>query len=736
MKKRYDIKGMSCAACQVHVEKAIDKLDCVKEVNVNLLSNFADVTFVDEINDQEVIKAVRNAGYDVDLEKELNKKNKNYNLRNLIISLILLLLLMYVSMGHMLNFPLPTFLHQALPFALLQLLLTIPICIIYHHYFISGYKKLFKRHPNMDSLVALSATFSLIYGIYAIVMIIIGMNNDNQALVEQYHHNLYFEGCAMILTLVSLGKFLESKSKDKTKDAITKLVKMVPNEVKIKKDNEIISVLTTDVKIGDIAVFKAGDIISVDGIIIAGDGSLSEANLTGEAIPVYKKKDDEIYASTTLNSGYLEVKITKETKDNSINQIINLVEEASNSKAPISKFADKVSGIFVPVIMAIASLSFILFMIFTKDFSLSFNMLCSVLVVACPCALGLATPVAIMVGVGKGASNGLLIKNAEILEKAHLINTVVLDKTGTITKGYPKVKEYISYDEKAYDLACSLEKLANHPLAEAILNYQDDKKIYDVSNYEFKEGLGVLGIIDNKKYYLGNLKMLDGFKFDKSLIEDKVALGNTVLILFDDDKILGIFVINDEVRKSSKEAIRLLQKQNIEVIMLTGDNQKSGEMIAKEVGINHVIANVFPGQKSQIVSDLVKEKQYVAMVGDGVNDSVALKTAFLGIAIGSGSDVALDSADIILQRNDLMDVLNVISLSKRVLRTIKINLFWAFFYNMIGVIIASGLLYPINNNIKLSPMICSILMSFSSVFVVLNALTINLFKIKKEESLL
>lgn len=733
MKKRYDILGMSCAACQAHVEKAIKKLDCVKDCNVNLLSNYADVTFNDEANDKAIIEAVKNAGYKVDLEKELNNKNKDYNLINLIISISLLLLLMYISMGHMIGLSLPSFLEDALPFALSQLVLTIPIAIIYRRYFISGYQKLFKGHPNMDSLVALSATFSLIYGLYAITMIIIGLNSNNMDLVHEYHHNLYFEGCAMILTLVSLGKYLESLSKNKTKDAISKLIKLVPNEVLIKDNDKTKIVNTNDVEVGDVAIYKAGDTISVDGVILNGNGSIMEANLTGEAMPIYKKADDVVYASTTLNSGYIEVIVSKKTEDNSINQIINLVEEASNSKAPISKFADKVSGIFVPLIMGIAAISFILFMIFTKDFALSFNMLCSVLVVACPCALGLATPVAIMVGVGKGASNGLLIKNAEILEKAHEINTVVLDKTGTITKGYPTVVEYISYSIDAYDIACSLENKTNHPLALAILNYQKEYHLYDVVDYSFDEGLGVKGKINDKYYYLGNMKMVEKYNLDTSLIKEKMNLGYTVLTLFSDEKILAIFMIKDEIRESSKVAISLLQKNKIEVVMLTGDNEVIAKEIADEVGIKKVIANVLPQDKSKIIKELMEKKKYVAMVGDGVNDSVALKQAFLGIAIGSGSDIALDSSDIILQRNDLMDVLNVISLSKRVLKTIKINLFWAFFYNMIGVIIASGLLYPINHEIKLSPMICSILMSFSSVFVVLNALTINFFKIKREK---
>ena len=735
MEKKYKISGMSCAACQAHVDKAIRKLDCVSDCNVNLLTNSATVQFKGEAEDKLVQKAVKDAGYEVILEDNLKQKNRDYNLRNIIISFSLLFILMYISMGHMFHFPLPSFMHNPIIFASSQLVLTIPICIIYRKYFISGYKKLFRLTPNMDSLVALSATASIIYGIYAITMIIIGSIKGDNALVDSYYHNLYFESAAMILTLVSFGKFLESLSKKRTLDAITNLVSLIPNDITIKKDGKEELVSVKDAHVGDVAVFRQGDVLACDGKIVKGGGSLNEANITGEAIPLYKSLGEKVYASSTLNNGYIEVEISKELEDNSISQIISLVTDASSSKAPISRFADKVSLYFVPIVLGISLLSFIIFLLSTHDFSLSFNILCSVLVVACPCSLGLATPVAIMVGIGKGAKNNMLIKNAEILELAHKINCVAFDKTGTVTRGYPEVYKAYSFDEEAGMIAKSLESLSNHPLSNAINNYLNDQ-VLEVKDFQNIDGQGINGLINEKRYYLGNEKYLNNvLKNNKhqELLEEGYQEGATVLILFDEEDILSIYYIKDQIRESSSIAIELLQKEKIEVILLTGDNEKVANSVGKEAGINKVIANVLPNEKSEVINSLKGKDKVVAMVGDGVNDSVALTTADIGIAIGSGSEIATKCADIILQRNDLLDLYNVIKLSKRTYRTIKINLFWAFFYNLIGIVFASGLLYPINHELLLNPMICSILMSFSSVFVVLNALTINRFKVYKEE---
>ena len=541
----------------------------------------------------------------------------------------------------------------------------------------------------------------------------------------------------MILTLVSLGKYFESLSKKKTTNAIGHLMDLAPKMATIIKDEKEKLVNVNDVNVGDIVICKRGEIIPVDGVIVDGAASIGEANITGESIPVYKRVNDEVFSATTIETGYIKIKATKVKEDTSIATIIRLVEEASNSKAPISKLADKVSGIFVPIIMSIAIITFILNLLFNRGFELAFNFGISVLVIACPCALGLATPVAIMVGTGKGAEAGLIIKNAEILEKAHLIKTVVFDKTGTITVGKPEVNETIFYDDKALEIAYSLEAMSEHPLALSVINYAMDKGVKkgNVSNYEFLDGLGLKGEINGVTYYIGNTRLANelGINLDSEmkLINKLSSNGNTVLLVCEKERILGVFGIKDKVKETSKEAISLLKKQGVNVVMLTGDNKLTAEVIASEVGVNEVIAEVLPTDKNDVINSLKKDdKNLVAMVGDGVNDALALTTADLGIAIGAGSDIAIDSSDIVLLRNDLLDVLNVINLSKRVLNTIKGNLFWAFFYNCIGVILATGLLYP---TIKLNPMVGSLAMSFSSVFVVLNALTINLFKIKREK---
>ena len=731
MDKKYNVKGMSCAACQAHVDKAIRNLDCVSDCNVNLLTNSAVVTFKNDVDDLAIKNALQAAGYDVVLEEDIKKKSKDFNLINLIISFSLLLILMYISMSHMFNLPLPPIFDNAIVFAVSQLVLTIPICIIYHHYFVSGYKKLFKLAPSMDSLVALSATASLVYGIFSIVMIIVNTNSGNLDVVNHYHHNLYFESAAMILTLVSFGKFLEERAKKKTLSAIEKMINLVPNNVLIKRNNESILIETKDLIVGDIAIFYQGNIISCDGYIVSGSGYVNDANLTGESMPKFLEKDNSVYSSSTLVSGYIEVYVTKEMKDTSINKIIDLVTEASNSKAPISKFADKVSFYFVPIVMAISLLSFIMFIIFSHDFSLAFNMFCSVLVVACPCALGLATPVAIMVGVGKGASLGLLIKNAEILEKASRVDTILLDKTGTLTYGVPKVEEALVFNDAAKDIAYSLELKSNHPLSNAIKDYLVGANTIEFTDFQNIDGEGILGCFEDETYYLGNKKMYNSKSVDKELLEKIEKYENdgyTVLILFKEDANLALFMIRDTLRENSKLAIKEFKRRHIRPVMLTGDNEVVASRIANELGISEYVASMMPSDKNDVLKKYKTNNSFVAMVGDGVNDSIALTNADLSIAIGNGSDIAIDSSDIVLQNNDILDIINVIDLSKRVFRTIKLNLFWAFFYNLFGIVFASGLLYPINHNLVLSPMICSLLMSFSSVFVVLNALTINLFK--------
>lgn len=742
MKQKFNIEGMTCSACSSHVDKAVRKLKSVTYCNVNLLSNAMEVEFDENvIKISDIIDAVNKAGYNAFINKEKLTKKKDTALIKLIICFSLLLILMYITMGYMIGLNLPKFLsgtNNAVKYALVQLIIIIPILIIYNRFFVSGYKKLFKLAPNMDSLIAVGATASLIYGIFAVVRMIQGLNSGNLELVDEYRHNLYFESAGMILTLVSFGKYLESMSKKKTTNAITKLIGLAPKTARVLKDEEEVVIEAKDVNVGDIVIVKKGNLIPVDGKVIEGSASIEEANITGESMPVLKNKNDEVYSSTVCASGYLKIKALKVGEDTSISNIIKLVEEASNSKAPISKLVDKIAGIFVPVIMSIAIVTLIVSYLVLKDFELSFNFAISVLVIACPCALGLATPVAIMVGTGKGAENGLLIKNAEILEKAHLVKTVVLDKTGTITEGKPRVTDYIIIDKTVDVLAVAytLEIMSEHPLASAICDFARKRysDIFDCDEYTQIDGFGISGVIDKDEYYIGNDKIFSEYGIaDEKLFHQINMLskeGKTVLVVTKNKEVVGLFAIKDPIKPTSISAVKALKEKGIKVVMLTGDNIDTANTIASEVGIDNVIARVLPITKQTVIKEeMSKCDGLVAMVGDGVNDALALTTADLGIAIGGGSDVALESSDIVLLRSDLLDVLNVINLSKRVLNTIKGNLFWAFFYNCIGIILASGLLYGFG--IKLNPMIGSLAMSCSSVFVVCNALTINFFKVEK-----
>lgn len=742
MNKKYSVLGMSCAACQAHVQRAVSNLKGVKKVNVNLLSNSMIVDFDESlVNDSIIFKAVKNAGYSAKLFKQEKEEKDNSQLIKLIVSFVLLILVMYVSMGHMISLPLPAIMHHnALVFALTQLVLIIPIVIMYFHYFVSGYKKLFKLSPSMDSLIAISATASLIYGVVAIVMIIIGMNTNNQELVNQYRSNLYFESAGMILTFVSFGKYLESISKRKTKKALEKLMDLAPKSARIIRDDKEIEVGIEDVKINDIVIVKQGDSIPVDGVIVDGACSINEANITGESVPVYKKKDDKVFSSTINVAGYIKIKALKVGEDTSIATIIKMVEEASNSKAPISKLADKIAGIFVPIVMGIALLSFIITLLCKGGFELAFNFAISVLVIACPCALGLATPVAVMVGTGVGASNGLLIKDAEILEKTHLIKTVVLDKTGTITYGEPNVTDFINYGkEDVLSIVYSIENKSEHPLAKAIIDYakKNDVQQVEIKDYKSVEGQGLQATYNDDIFMIGNKKNLKNVHVEPEIeakLEEFAREGKTPLVVVKNNELISIICLKDEIKPNSKLAVSELQKMGIKVVMLTGDNVATANKIASEVGITEVISEVMPIDKKDVISSLKKDnKHLVAMVGDGVNDALALTYADLGISLKGGSDIAKETSDIVLLRNDLLDVVNSIKLSKRVINTIKLNLFWAFFYNSVGIVLASGLLYPFFK-IQLNPMFGSLAMSLSSVFVVTNALTINLFKIKRVEN--
>ena len=758
-KEKFDVYGMSCAACQAHVDKAVNKLNGINECNVNLLTNSMEVSYDEtKVNSLDIINAVRKAGYDAkslsgDAKNMINKPKKKISssLIKLIISLIILLVLMYIAMGHMeeLSWPLPSFLlgmENAMTFVLVQFFLTIIIVSLNTKYFTSGFKKLIHFAPNMDSLIAIGASASLIYGVVAMFVIGYGLGHMDHELVMEYMHNLYFESAGTILTLVSLGKYLEELSKRKTTKSIENLVKLAPKNATILKDNKEINVTTDQIKLNDILIVKKGEAIAVDGKIVDGEASIDESNITGESIPVYKKKDDEVFSSTILTTGYLKIEATKVGEDTSINTIIKLVEEASNSKAPISKIVDKVSLVFVPTILAISLLTFLGFIIAGYGFHLgvdgvsytfadAFNFAISVLVIACPCALGLATPVAIMVSTGKAAQNGLLVKNAEILENAHHIKTVVLDKTGTITLGKPVVTDFL-VDKKYEDVIYSVENMSEHPLSTSITTFLKGKaKEVKIEDYETIDGVGLKGKFDGSTFFIGNKKLIEENtinKYEEKFI-DFANEGKTSLYIKKDKEIIGLIAIKDIVKESSKEAIKELQDIGVNVVMLTGDNEITAKAIAKEVGIKDVISEVLPLDKAKVINSLKKDDHHlVAMVGDGVNDALALTSADIGIAIGAGSDVALNSSDIILKRSDLMDVKNIILLSKRTIKTIYLGLFWAFIYNAIGVVLATGVFYP-SFGIKLNPMIGSLAMAFSSVFVVLNALTINLFKIKKSK---
>ena len=739
MEKKFNIEGMTCSACQAHVQKAVEKLDGLSYVNVNLLKNTMDVEYDDTITNDEIIKmAVSNAGYKAYLPTEMKQEKVNKTSdkkgRNLIISAIFGIILFYLAMGPMLHIPTPNiFNDNPLILAITELLLTLPVVYLNRHYYINGYKRLFKLSPNMDSLIAIGSSASLIYGIFVIYQMAynLGLNQD----ITHLAHELYFESAAMILVLVSFGKYLESKSKNKTNEAIEHLMDLVPKTAILLKDDKVIEIPIEQVKINDILIIKKGMQVPVDGIIIEGSGSLNQSNITGESIPVYKQINDEVISSTILTNGYLKIKATKVGNDTTINTIIKLVEEASNSKAPISKLADKISFFFVPTVIGIALISFIVFL-FLESFTFAFGIGISVLVIACPCALGLATPVAIMVSTGVAAKNGLLIKNAEILEKTHSIKTVILDKTGTITEGNPVVTDIINYSQlDLLRIAYSLELKSEHPLALAIINKATENKLtpYEVNNYNGHSGLGIEGIIEDEKYYIGNTKFIESLNitFNKNKIESLQYEGKTPLLISDQEKLLGIISVKDTIKKDSKEAIKALKSLGINVIMLTGDNSTTANAIGKEIGIDNVISDVLPNQKQDIVKQYQTEHNHVAMVGDGVNDAPALMSADIGIAIGNGTDVAMDAADIILASNSLTDVYHAIRLSRKTINNIKGNLFWAFFYNAIGIVLASGILYyPLG--IKLNPMIGALAMSFSSVFVVTNALRLNTFNKKKK----
>ena len=768
MNEKFNVTGMSCSACSSHVQKSVSKVAGVNKADVNLLTNSMVVDYDENTtNADAIIQAVKKAGYGATRANKENTASKNQQSpadianenakqmkKRLIFSIAFWIPLMYVSMGHMvymwLGIDMPyitkNFLHgssNAITFAFTQFLLLLPIVAANKKYFTNGFKTLKNLSPNMDSLIAVGAGAAIVYGIFAIYRIGYGYGHGNMELVTKYMHDLYFESAGTILTLITIGKYLESRSKGKTSEAITKLMNLAPKTVTVIRDGVEKNIGISDVVVGDIYIIKSGEAVGVDGVVIEGEASFDEAAITGESMPVAKKKGDNIVSASINKGGFVKAKAVKVGDDTTIAQIIKLVEAASSSKAPIAKMADKIAGVFVPCVMAIALITGIVWLIAGAGTEFALSNAIAVLVISCPCALGLATPVAIMVGTGKGAENGILIKTGEALEAAHLIDTVVLDKTGTITKGQPQVTQVIPYnieEKKLLEIAVSLEKASEHPLAEAVIKKCDSENISAKAVKDFKAifGMGISGVLDGTTYYAGNMKLMksSGIIFDENIsnkIDELSKKGNTPLIFADSNRVIGIISVADVVKPTSAKAISEFKKYGIHVIMLTGDNQVTAEAIRKEVGIDEVIAGVLPTQKEAKISQLKSEGKKVAMIGDGVNDAPALMSADVGIAIGAGTDIAIESADVVLVKNDLMDAVGVIKLSKAVIRNIKENLFRAFFYNSIGIPLAAGVLYPIWV-IKLNPMFGAAAMSLSSVCVVCNALRLKRLKLNKGEN--
>lgn len=782
MKERFDVTGMTCSACSSHVEKSVGKLTGVENVSVNLLTNSMQVEFDEnKLDTAGIIKAVEDAGYGAAVKDEHTKSGAKtsgqsdsqennglsaveQNVKNmkkrLIVSLIFWIPLMYVSMGHMiyqwLNIPMPpftmNFLHgneNAITYAFTQFLLLLPILIANQKYFKNGFKTLWHRSPNMDSLIAIGAGAAILYGIFAIYRIGYAMGHGDMMVVHQYAHDLYFESAGTILTLITIGKYLETKSKGKTSEAITKLLNLAPKTVTVVRDGVEQVIDATDVEKGEIFLVKPGESVAVDGIVLEGKSSFDESAITGESIPVPKQEGDTIVSASMNKSGLIRAKATKVGEDTTIAQIIRLVEEASSSKAPIAKMADKIAGVFVPTVITIALITGVIWLISGATFEFAMSTAIAVLVISCPCALGLATPVAIMVGTGKGAENGILIKSGDALETAHQIDTVVLDKTGTITQGKPVVTDIICAAGKNADktqllqIAGSLEKGSEHPLAEAIVNYCETNSIAleKVTDFNALFGKGIEGTVSGTHYFAGNEKMMEekGISLSaeqKNQIRELAKQGRTPLLFADENQFLGIVAVADVVKPTSKEAVQKFRDYGIHVIMLTGDNEVTAQAIKEQVGIDEVIAGVLPTQKEEKISALKRAGHKVAMIGDGVNDAPALASADVGIAIGAGTDVAIESADIVLMKNDLLDAVGAVKLSKAVIRNIKENLFWAFFYNSIGIPLAAGVLYPLFQ-IKLNPMFGAAAMSLSSVCVVSNALRLRWVKLhdaKKTQS--
>ncbi|MFR2364978.1 MAG: heavy metal translocating P-type ATPase [Eubacterium sp.] len=751
--KQYNVTGMHCAACSARVEKAVSKVEGVTSCSVSLLTNSLGVE--GDVSDKEIIKAIKKAGYGASVKKKdksekaveeiddsLEDKDTPVLKKRLIWSLFFLIILMYFSMGHMMwNWPLPSFYdNNHVAMGLTQMLLTIIIMVINQQFFISGYKSLFQLAPNMDTLVALGSSAAFGYSTVSLFLMTSAQVKGDEALVMKYMMELYFESAAMILTLITVGKMLESHSKGKTTDALKSLMKLVPKTANVIRDGKEININASEVLKDDVFVVRPGENIPVDGVVIEGHSAVNESALTGESIPVDKEENSMVYGATINQSGLLKCKATKVGEDTTLSQIIQMVSDAAATKAPIAKVADKISGIFVPAVILIAIVTMIGWLILGKEIGFALARGISVLVISCPCALGLATPVAIMVGNGKGAKNGILFKNAVALEETGKINVIALDKTGTITAGTPKVTDIYPMegitDNELLQMAYSLEINSEHPLAKAVVERAEDDGIIseEITDFLALTGNGLTGTLNGEKLLGGSIKYMDETiglnEKAKEISQEYASQGKTPLLFAKNNKLMGIIAVADIIKEDSAQAIKELQNMDIKVVMVTGDNERTANAISKQVGTDDVIAGVLPDGKEEVIKQL-KSGGKVAMVGDGINDAPALTRADIGIAIGAGTDVAIDAADIVLMKSSLMDVPAAIKLSKAALRNIHENLFWAFIYNVIGIPLSIGLFIPFG--ITLNPMFGAAAMSLSSFCVVSNALRLNFAKIYSKE---
>ena len=742
VKIKFQVTGMTCAACSARVEKVTAAVAGVSKVEVNLLSGAMTVEAEGDHVVTPIIQAVEKAGYQASLpgkKQEAAPKADNAlkdMKKRILVSAVFLVILMYFTMGHMAGLPLPAWYHgteNALVAVLLQLFLTLPVVYLNRVYYSRGLKALWNRAPNMDSLIAVGSGAALIYGLVAMFRMAYALGHGDMETVRLYSENLYFESAAMILTLITLGKFLETRAKGKTGDAIRALMDLSPKTATVRRDGAQVEIPVEQVQVGDTVLVRTGGSIPVDGTVLSGRAAVDQSALTGESVPVEKAPGDKVCAATISTDGYLELRADKVGEDTTLSQVIHMVEQAGGSKAPIARLADKIAGVFVPVVMAIAAAAFAVWMIAGQTLEFSLTTAISVLVISCPCALGLATPVAIMVGTGRGAAMGVLFKNAEALENLHSIDTVVLDKTGTLTTGKPAVTDVLpgeAEEEKLLSIAASLECRSEHPFARAIMAKMEGKAYEEPTDFETLPGQGVSARVRGVKYYGGNRRLMQERKIDVPAYPHLAQQGKTPLYFAcEDGTYLGAIAAADVLKPDSVEAVKAMHKLKLQVVMLTGDNETTARSVAESAGIDRVIADVLPGDKASAVGALQKEGARVLMVGDGINDAPALVTADVGMAIGAGTDIAVESADVVLMNGSLVGVCNAIELSKATIRNIRQNLFWAFFYNTLGIPSAAGALYPAFG-LQLSPMLGAAAMSLCSVFVVTNALRLRLFRPK------